>query len=115
MAGQDLARYRQPGGQHDATAERPDPRGDRADDRELRRPIEFAWRDDERRAQTALLATDPRIEIGAQQIASLGKVEHVYSTISRPLSGPQSKASRIASGVTPSNRSASAQRRRAGL
>ena len=115
MARQSLAGNGQLPRQHDADAERANARGYRADDRKFAGPVEIGRRKDERRAPAALLAADARIEVAPDQVTRLRHVGHrAHSTISRPLSPPQSKASRIASDVTPCKSSASRQRGRVG-
>src|SRR5580704_17350267 len=101
VAGQDFPGNRQPRRQDDAGAEWANARRNRADDREFGHLAELGSGHDQRGAAAALLPTDARIKVSPDQVAGFGRVWHSHSTLSRPLSGPQSNASRIASGVIP--------------
>jgi len=108
VARENFTRHRQSFRQDHAGREGPDPGGHRTNNEKAARHPERPGRNDNRRTATALFTARARIEVDPYEMTFfrfVGSVRH--STISRPMSGPQSKASLIASGVMPARRSSS--------
>src|SRR4051812_43574468 len=103
MAREDFTYDGQAVRQNDARCERTHAPRDRAHDRKAGGDEKRLIREHQGRTPPGLLAARGRVEIRPDQVSLMWAIGLRHSTASRPTSSPQVKASRIASGVAPSN------------